>query len=97
MITGGSRGIGVSGQAAESVLAGLPGDGNVIHRPSSAYGASKAAGGAFGQSIAKSLGDLGTAVTTLAPGFVDTDMASASLPWASGGILDFNGASYLRM
>ena len=64
---------------------------------SPAYGASKAALGAFGQSIAKSLGDLGTAVTTLAPGFVDTDMASASLPWASGGILDFNGASYLRM
>lgn len=99
---------------------------------SPAYGASKAALGAFGQSIAKSLGALGIAVTTLAPGFVDTDMAAASLAgeggdairaqspfnrvpsaeevakavvflaspeaeWASGGILDFNGASYLRM
>ena len=99
---------------------------------SPAYGASKAALGAFGQSIAKSLGHLGIAVTTLAPGFVDTDMAAASLAgaggdeiraqspfnrvptaqevakavvflaspaaeWASGGILDFNGASYLRM
>ncbi|CAB4927710.1 MAG: SDR family oxidoreductase [Actinobacteria bacterium] len=99
---------------------------------SPAYGASKAALGAFGQSIAKSLGVLGIAVTTLAPGFVDTEMAAASLAgsggdeirgqspfnrvpsaqevakavvflaspaaeWASGGILDFNGASYLRM
>ena len=99
---------------------------------SPAYGASKAALGAFGQSIAKSLGALGIAVTTLAPGFVDTEMAAASLAgaggdeirgqspfnrvptaqevakavvflaspaaeWASGGIMDFNGASYLRM
>jgi NAD(P)-dependent dehydrogenase (short-subunit alcohol dehydrogenase family) len=96
-----------------------------------AYGASKAAIGAFGQSLAKALGSQGIAVTTLAPGFVDTDMAAESLAgprgdeirgqspfnrvpsaqevaeavlylaspgaeWASGAILDFNGASYLR-
>lgn len=97
-----------------------------------AYGASKAAIAAFGQSIAKALGSQGIAVTTLAPGFVETDMAadqltgprgdeiraqspfdrvpspeevadavlylaSAGAEWASGAILDFNGASYLRM
>lgn len=96
-----------------------------------AYGASKAGIGAFGQSLAKALGSQGIAVTTLAPGFVDTDMAAESLAgprgdeirqqspfnrvpsaqevaeavlylaspgaeWASGAILDFNGASYLR-
>jgi 3-oxoacyl-[acyl-carrier protein] reductase len=99
---------------------------------SPAYGASKAAIAAFGQSLAKSLGPLGIAVTTIAPGFVDTDMAAELLAgpgggeiraqspfgrvatpeelahavvflaspeaeWASGAILDFNGASYLRM
>jgi NAD(P)-dependent dehydrogenase (short-subunit alcohol dehydrogenase family) len=97
-----------------------------------AYGASKAALAAFGQSLAKALGPCGVAVTTVAPGFVDTDMAAASLQgeagavrraespfnrvaspaevadavvylasrqaqWASGSILDFNGASHLRM
>lgn len=96
------------------------------------YGASKAGIAAFGQSIAKSLGPLGIAVTTIAPGFVDTDMAAASLAgpggdeiraqspfnrvptaeevakavlflaspeaeWASGSVLDFNGASYFRL
>ncbi len=99
---------------------------------SPAYGASKAAITAFGQSIAKSLAPHGIAVTTLAPGFVDTEMAaelldgptgddirgqspfnrvatpeevakavftlaSPDLVWASGAVLDFNGASYLRM
>lgn len=99
---------------------------------SPAYGASKAALAAFGQSIAQALGPLGIAVTTLAPGFVETDMATESLAgaggvairaqspfnrvpspdevaqavlflaspeaeWASGAVLDFNGASYLRL
>ena len=95
------------------------------------YGASKAGMAAFGQSIAKSLGVLGISVTTIAPGFVDTDMATAELEirgdeirgqspfnrvptaeevaaavlflaspeaeWASGSVLDFNGASYFRL
>ena len=99
---------------------------------SPAYGASKAGIVAFGQSIAKSLAPLKIAVTTLAPGFVDTEMAAELLQgqsgyeirqqspfnrvatpkelakavyflaspdaeWASGAVLDFNGASYLRM
>ena len=99
---------------------------------SPAYGASKAAVVAFGQSIAKALAPMNIAVTTLAPGFVETDMAShlldgpegdgiraqspfnrvarpeelakavyflasADSQWASGAVLDFNGASYLRM
>ena len=97
-----------------------------------AYGASKAAIAAFGQSMAKELGSIGIAVTTVAPGFVETDMAAGYLDgpegearkaespfhrvataeeiadaivslasptaqWASGAILDLNGASYLRM
>jgi NAD(P)-dependent dehydrogenase (short-subunit alcohol dehydrogenase family) len=96
------------------------------------YGASKAGIAAFGQSIAKSLGHEGIAVTTIAPGFIDTDMASEHLTgpqgdeiraqspfnrvpspeevaaavlflaspeaeWASGTVLDFNGASYFRL
>lgn len=44
-----------------------------------AYGATKAAIAAFGQSIAKSLGHEGISVTTIAPGFVETDMAAESL------------------
>ena len=99
---------------------------------SPAYGASKAAIVAFGQSIAKALAPEGIGVTTLAPGFVDTEMAAELLDgptgddirnqspfgrvaqpdelaravyflasrdalWASGAVLDFNGASYLRM
>lgn len=99
---------------------------------SPAYGASKAALVAFGQSLAKDLGPRRIAVTTLAPGFVETDMAASELvgekgvarraespynrvanvdevaeavlylaspqaEWASGAVLDFNGASYLRM
>lgn len=97
-----------------------------------AYGASKAAIAAFGQSLAKDLGRRGIAVSTIAPGFVDTDMAAEAMAgeagatrrgespfgrialadevaaavvylaspeaeWASGAILDLNGASYLRM
>lgn len=96
------------------------------------YGASKAGIAAFGQSIAKALGHEGISVTTIAPGFVDTDMAAEALAgprgdeireqspfnrvpsadevaaavlflaskqaeWASGSVLDFNGASYFRL
>jgi 3-oxoacyl-[acyl-carrier protein] reductase len=96
-----------------------------------AYGASKAGLNAFGQSLAVALAPHGIAVATVAPGFVETDMASAYLKpprgeeiraqspfrrvaradeiaaavvylaseeaeWASGAILDLNGASYLR-
>jgi NAD(P)-dependent dehydrogenase (short-subunit alcohol dehydrogenase family) len=96
-----------------------------------AYGASKAALNAFGQSLARALGPHRIAVATVAPGFVDTDMAagilagpdgdgiraespfgrvatpeevasavlflaSAEAEFASGTILDLNGASYLR-
>lgn len=99
---------------------------------SPAYGASKAALVAFGQSIAQALAPWKIGVTTLAPGFVETEMAarlldgpggdgiraqspfnrvarpeelakavyflaSAQSEWASGAVLDFNGASYLRM
>ena len=99
---------------------------------SPAYGASKAGIASFGQSLAKYLGHRGIAVTTIAPGFVATDMATEAMEgeqgvvrraespfnriaepeeiaaavvylaspqaeWASGGILDLNGASYLRM
>jgi NAD(P)-dependent dehydrogenase (short-subunit alcohol dehydrogenase family) len=96
-----------------------------------AYGATKAALAAFGQSIAKALGSEGIAVTTIAPGFVETDMAAEYLAtrgdeirgdspfnrvatpdevaagvlflaspqaeWASGTVLDFNGASWFRL
>jgi 3-oxoacyl-[acyl-carrier protein] reductase len=96
-----------------------------------AYGASKAGLNAFGQSLAIALAPYGITVATVAPGFVDTDMAAAHLAspegeairaqspfqrvaepeeiaaavlylaspqaeWASGAILDLNGASYLR-
>ncbi len=96
-----------------------------------AYGASKAGLNAFGQSLARALGPHGIAVTAVAPGFVDTDMAADRLAspegdeirgqspfgrvasageiaaavlylaspaagWASGAVLDLNGASYLR-
>jgi 3-oxoacyl-[acyl-carrier protein] reductase len=96
-----------------------------------AYGASKAGLNAFGQSLALALAPHGIAVATVAPGFVDTDMAAGHLgspegdairaqspfrrvaepaeiaaavlylaspqaEWASGAILDLNGASYLR-
>jgi 3-oxoacyl-[acyl-carrier protein] reductase len=96
-----------------------------------AYGASKAGLNAFGQSLARALAPHGIAVTTVAPGYVETDMAATLLAgpsgdqireqspfgrvartgeiaaavlylaspgaeWASGTIVDLNGASYLR-
>jgi NAD(P)-dependent dehydrogenase (short-subunit alcohol dehydrogenase family) len=96
-----------------------------------AYAASKAGLNALGQSLALALGAHGIAITTVAPGFVATDMAAGRLAgaggdeirgqspfgrvasaaeiaaavlylaspeaeWASGAILDLNGASYLR-
>ena len=96
-----------------------------------AYGASKAGLNAFGQSLAIALAPYGITVATVAPGFVETDMAAKHLAspegdairaqspfqrvakpeeiaaavlylaspqaeWASGAILDLNGASYLR-
>ncbi len=96
-----------------------------------AYGASKAAMNAMGQSLAKALAPHNIFVTTVAPGWVETDMAADYLVGASGdairgqsplgrvatpdeiahavlflassgaefvtgGILDVNGASYLR-
>ena len=96
-----------------------------------AYGASKAGMNAMGQSLAVALAPYGIAVTTVAPGFVETVMtnehlkaargdeiraqspfnrvarpeeiaaavhwlASPEAEWASGTIVDLNGASYLR-
>ena len=96
-----------------------------------AYGASKAGLNAFGQSMALALAPYDIAVATVAPGFVETDMArevldgpggdavraqspfgrvarpeevAAAVLWlaapeaqfASGTIVDVNGASYLR-
>ena len=96
-----------------------------------AYGASKAGLNSFGQSMARALAPLGIAVATVAPGYVETDMAlpdlnsprgaelraqspfnrvarpeeiaaavvylaSPDAEWASGAVLDLNGASYLR-
>jgi NAD(P)-dependent dehydrogenase (short-subunit alcohol dehydrogenase family) len=49
-----------------------------------AYGASKAALIAFGQSLARALGPRGIAVTSVAPGFTDTDMAAEALRGAAG-------------
>jgi 3-oxoacyl-[acyl-carrier protein] reductase len=98
---------------------------------SPAYGASKAGLNALGQSLALALAPYGVAVSTVAPGYVETDMAKADLKeprgaeiraqspfnrvarvdeiaaavlylasaeaeWASGSVLDLNGASYLR-
>jgi NAD(P)-dependent dehydrogenase (short-subunit alcohol dehydrogenase family) len=98
---------------------------------SPAYGASKAGLNSFTQSLAIALAPYRIAVSAVAPGFVETDMAreyleapggdairaqspfgrvaepdeiaaavlylaSAQAEWASGAILDLNGASYLR-
>ena len=95
------------------------------------YGASKAGLNAFGQSMARALAPYGISVGTVAPGYVETDMAAEDLnsprggeiraqspfnrvatpeeiaaavlylasdqaEWASGSIIDLNGASYLR-
>jgi NAD(P)-dependent dehydrogenase (short-subunit alcohol dehydrogenase family) len=96
-----------------------------------AYGASKAGLNALGQSLARALAPHGIAVTSVAPGYVATDMAahvldgpdgeriraespfgrvarpeevaaavlylaSPEAEWASGTVLDLNGASHLR-
>jgi len=96
-----------------------------------AYGASKAAMNAMGQSLAVALAPYGITVAQVAPGFIETDMArehlagpdgdairaqspfgrvarpdeiaaavhwlaSTEAEWASGAIVDLNGASYLR-
>jgi 3-oxoacyl-[acyl-carrier protein] reductase len=117
---GGGRVVNVSSRGAFRGEPGQP-----------AYGASKAGLNALGQSLARALAPHGIAVTTVAPGFVATDMAADSLAgprgdsirgqspfgrvatadeiaaavlylasaqaeWASGSILDLNGASYLR-
>jgi NAD(P)-dependent dehydrogenase (short-subunit alcohol dehydrogenase family) len=117
---GGGRIINVSSRGAFRGEPGQP-----------AYGASKAGLNAFGQSLAWALAPHGIAVATVAPGYVDTDMAARHLAgpegdqlraqspfgrvarpgeiaaavlylaspqaeWASGAILDLNGASYLR-
>jgi 3-oxoacyl-[acyl-carrier protein] reductase len=97
-----------------------------------AYGASKAALVAFGQSLARALGPHRIAVTTVAPGWTATDMAAETLAgprgdairaesplervatptdvaravlylaspeaeFATGTVLDVNGASFLRL
>ena len=49
-----------------------------------AYGASKAAIIAFGQSLARALGPFGIAVTSVAPGFTETDMAAEELVGEKG-------------
>ncbi|MGN6245790.1 MAG: SDR family NAD(P)-dependent oxidoreductase [Motilibacteraceae bacterium] len=96
-----------------------------------AYGASKAGLNALGQSLARALAPHGIAVSSVAPGYVATDMAahvldgpdgqrirgespfgrvarpeevaaavlylaSPEAEWASGTVLDLNGASHLR-
>jgi NAD(P)-dependent dehydrogenase (short-subunit alcohol dehydrogenase family) len=121
MPTGGGRIVNVSSRGAFRGEPGQP-----------AYGASKAGLISFGQSLARDLGGRGIAVTTVAPGFTETDMAaetlagpdgdrrraespmgrvatprevaqavfylaSAQAEFATGTVLDMNGASYLRM
>jgi 3-oxoacyl-[acyl-carrier protein] reductase len=49
-----------------------------------AYGASKAGLNSLGQSMAQALGGHGIYVTTVAPGFVETDMAAPFLEGAGG-------------
>jgi 3-oxoacyl-[acyl-carrier protein] reductase len=49
-----------------------------------AYGASKAGLVAFGQSLARALGPKGIAVTAVAPGFTETEMASEALQGEQG-------------
>ncbi|MBC9711915.1 SDR family oxidoreductase [Streptomyces sp. TRM66268-LWL] len=96
-----------------------------------AYGATKAAVHALGQSLAVSLAPYGIGVASVAPGFFDTErvahrlegaegaairaqspfgrvasadeiaeavrwLASPAAEWASGTVLDLNGASHLR-
>ncbi|MGH7610563.1 MAG: SDR family NAD(P)-dependent oxidoreductase [Candidatus Dormibacteria bacterium] len=120
MLGRGGRIINISSRGAFRGEPGQPG-----------YGASKAGLNAFGQSLARALGEHGIAVMTIAPGWVSTDMsneelkrprgqeilqqsplgriarpeevaaavvylASPEAEFASGAILDINGASYLR-
>jgi NAD(P)-dependent dehydrogenase (short-subunit alcohol dehydrogenase family) len=49
-----------------------------------AYGASKAGIVAFGQSLAQALGPRGIAVSAVAPGFVETEMAAEALAGEAG-------------
>jgi 3-oxoacyl-[acyl-carrier protein] reductase len=49
-----------------------------------AYGASKAGIVAFAQSLARALGPRGIAVTAVAPGFTETDMATEALAGEAG-------------
>jgi len=49
-----------------------------------AYGASKAGLNSLGQSLARALGPHGIYVTTVAPGFVETDMAAPYLDGPAG-------------
>jgi 3-oxoacyl-[acyl-carrier protein] reductase len=49
-----------------------------------AYGASKAGLVAFGQSLARALGPRGIAVTSVAPGFAETEMAAEALAGERG-------------
>ena len=51
-----------------------------------AYGASKAGIIAFGQSLARALGPHGIAVTSVAPGFTETDMAAEELAGEKGDV-----------
>jgi NAD(P)-dependent dehydrogenase (short-subunit alcohol dehydrogenase family) len=120
MAAGGGRIVNVSSRGAFRGEPGQP-----------AYAASKAGLNAFGQSLAQALAPHGITVGTVAPGFVETDMAAKHLAgpsgdgiraqspfnrvgrpdeiaaavlylaspqaeWATGAILDLNGASYLR-
>jgi NAD(P)-dependent dehydrogenase (short-subunit alcohol dehydrogenase family) len=62
------------GQSSTFLHAGL----FVVNRPP-AYAASKAGLDAMGQSIAKALGEHKIYITTVAPGWVETDMAAAYL------------------
>jgi NAD(P)-dependent dehydrogenase (short-subunit alcohol dehydrogenase family) len=48
------------------------------------YGASKAGMNAMGQSLAQALGPRGVFVYTVAPGFVETEMARVALDSAEG-------------
>jgi 3-oxoacyl-[acyl-carrier protein] reductase len=52
-----------------------------------AYGASKAGLNAFGQSLARALAPHGIAVASVAPGYVDTDMAASYLAGPRGDAL----------
>ena len=70
---GGGRIINVSSRGAFRGEPGQP-----------AYGASKAGLNAFGQSLARALAPHGIAVTAVAPGYVDTDMAAGHLSGAEG-------------